>query len=206
VQAAYSAVNNPSKDTSKALPLDTPEEGSALTKVIVSTIVQVALKAGFTEQEISTAINKSGNVCVETAKRIDSVIQNPAAGGEVNLVADSVAGQVASQVAAQVASQVAAQVAKEVAVQVAAAVAAEVKNHVDTRIQLNAKDWESVTDPLSTPGVGTQDTIPTAPGKQFIPGVNVPPQNLSPLPTPTPTPVPTPTPTPVPTPTPPSPL
>jgi hypothetical protein len=186
VQSANSAVNNPNKDPSKALPMDTPEEGSALTKVIVSTIVQAALKAGFTDQEISTAINKAGNVCVETAKNIENAILKPGAGSGTDQAMDSVAGQVASQVAGQVASQVAAQVAKEVAVAVASAVAAEVKNHVDTRIQLKADDPEAVTDPLSTPGVGTRDTLPTAPGQAIIPGVNVPPQNLAPLPTPTP--------------------
>ena len=198
VQSANSAVNNPNKDPSKALPMDTPEEGSALTKVIVSTIVQAALKAGFTDQEISTAINKAGNVCVETAKNLENAILKPGAGSGTDQAMDSVAGQVASQVAAQVASQVAAQVAaqvasqvaaqvaKEVAVAVASAVAAEVKNHVDTKIQLGAQDPEAVTDPLSTPGVGTKDTLPTAPGQAIIPGVNVPPQNLAPLPTPTP--------------------
>ncbi len=195
-QAASSAVNNPNNDPSKALPMDTPEEATALTKIIVSTIVQVGLKAGFTDQEISTAINKAGDVCVETAKNIENALQNPATVGGANQAADSVAGQVAAQVASQVASQVAAQVAKEVAVAVSTAVAAEIKNHVDTKSQQMAPDPEAVTDSLSTPGVGTRDTLPTAPGQAIIPGVNVPPQNLSPLPTPTPVPTPVPTPTP----------
>ena len=198
LQAAKSAVNNPNKDPSKSLPMDTPEEGSALTKVIVNTIVQVALKAGFTDQEISTAINKAGDVCVETAKNLENAILKPGAGGGTDQAVDSVAGQVAAQVASQVASQVAAQVAKEVAIAVASAVASEIKNHVDTKSQQMAPDPEAVTDSLSTPGVGTRDTLPTAPGQAIIPGVNVPPQNLSPLPTPTPTPTPTPVPTPTP--------
>lgn len=191
VQAAVAVSQNKNGENTKFLPMSDAETAKDVTTLIVSTMVQVALTAGFSDKEISTAINKAGNEATEIAKNIGDILGAESASAAGVSAATSAANEVASAVA------------KETAAAVATAVAKEIKYHVDTKIQLGAKDWEAVTDPLSTPGVGTQDTIPTAPGRPIIPGVNVPPQNLSPLPTPTPTP--TPVPTPVPTPTPASP-
>jgi hypothetical protein len=94
--------------------MDTAEEGKTVTAMIVATIAQVAKNAGFSDKEISTAVNRAAAECVNLAQNIDSVIRQ------------GVASEVAGQVAGQVANQVASQVAVEVAKQVATAVAAEV--------------------------------------------------------------------------------
>jgi|688.fasta_scaffold23024_11 hypothetical protein len=164
--AMQASSQNGTTDPTHGLPMDNVEEAKAMTTALVATIVQVALRAGFSDKQVSTAIDRAAAQCADAAQNIGSTIQNGAPG--------SVATEVASQVAGQV--------------------AAEVQNQVDTKIQLGAQDPEAVTDTLSTPGVGTRDTLPTAPGQAIIPGVNVPPQSLSSQPTSNPTPVSTPTP------------
>ena len=169
IQAALTATTskNGTPDPSKGLPMDTAEEGKTVTAMIVATIAQVAKNAGFSDKEISTAVNRAAAECVNVAQNIDSVIRQ------------GVASEVAGQVAGQVANQVASQVAVEVAKQVATAVAAEVVKP---------------TSQLSTPGGGadvddaapTQNqnnapkTLPTAPGQTINPGVNTPPTVLTP--------------------------
>lgn len=175
--AAQAAVNaassqNGTTDPSHGLPMDNVEEAKTVTAALVGTIVQVAVKAGFSEKEVSTAIERAAAQCVAEAQNVGSTIQNGVPGG----------------VAADVASQIAGQVATDVAKQVATAVAGAVQNLVDTKNQPGAQDPEAVTDSLSTPGVGTKDTLPTAPGQAIFPGVNTPPQSLSSQPTPAPTP------------------
>jgi hypothetical protein len=187
-QAALAVTQNKTGENTKFLPMSDAETAKDVTSLIVSTIVEVALRAGFTDKEISTAINKAAADATEAADKIGDLLAAQSAAATGTSAATSVANEVASAVA------------KETAAAVAKAVAAEIKNHVDTKIQPGAQDPEAVTDTLSTPGVGTRDTLPTAPGQAIIPGVNVPPQNLSPLPTPTPKPTPTPTPKPTPTP------
>ena len=184
MQAAVAVNQGKNDQNTKFLPMSDAGTAKDVTALIVSTIVQVALTAGFTDKEISTAINKAAADALEAADKIGDIVGAQSASAAGVGAATSAANEVASAVA------------KETASAVAKAVAAEIKNHVDTKIQLGAKDPEAVTDSLSTPGVGTRDTMPTAPGQAIIPGVNVPPQNLSPLPTPRPTPTPVPTPTP----------
>ena len=183
-QAALAATQNKNGENAKFLPMADAETAKDVTSLIVSTIIDVALRAGFTDKEISTAINKAAKDAFEAADKIGDIVGTQSASAAGVGAATSAANEVASAVA------------KETASAVARAVAMEIKTHVDTKIQLGAQDPEAVTDSLSTPGVGTRDTLPTAPGQAIIPGVNVPPQNLSPLPTPTPTPTPVPTPTP----------
>lgn len=182
MQAAVAQAQNKNGENTKFLPISDAETAKDVTAIIVSTIVQVALTAGFTDKEISTAINKAANEAVEAANSIGDLVGAQSASSAGTDVATSAANEVASAVA------------KETASAVAKAVAMEIKNHVDTKIQFGAQDPEAVTDPLSTPGVGTRDTLPTAPGQTIIPGVNTPPQSLSSQPTPNPTPVSTPTP------------
>ena len=169
MQAALTAATSKdgTPDPSKGLPMDTAEEGKTVMAMIVATITQVAKNAGFSDKEISTAVNRAAAESVATAQNIDSVIRQ------------GVASEVAGQVAGQVANQVASQVAVEVAKQVATAVAAEVVKP---------------TSQLSTPGGGadvddaapTQNqnnapkTLPTAPGQTINPGVNTPPTVLTP--------------------------
>jgi hypothetical protein len=138
VQAALTAATskNGTPDPSKGLPMDTAEEGKAVTAMIVATLSQVAKNAGFSDKEISTAINRAAAECVATAQNIDAVIRQ------------SVASQVAGQVAGQVANQVASQVAVEVAKQVATAVAAEV---VRPTSQLSVPDGGADVDTKKTP-------------------------------------------------------
>jgi len=180
LQAAIAVNQNKSGENAKFLPMSDAKTATDVTSLIVSTIVQVALTAGFTDKEISTAINKAASEAFEAAKNISDIAAAQSASAAGTDAATSAANEVASAVA------------KETASAVAKAVAMEIKNHVDTKIQLGTQDPEAVTDSLSTPGVGTRDTLPTAPGQAIIPGVNVPPQNLAPLPTPTPVPTPKP--------------
>jgi len=193
-QAALAATQNKNGENAKFLPMSDAETAKDVTSLIVSTIVEVALRAGFTDKEISTAINKAAADAIEAANKIGDLVAAQSAAAAGNAAATSVANEVASAVA------------KETAAAVAKAVATEIKNHVDTKIQPGAQDPEAVTDTLSTPGVGTRDTLPTAPGQAINPGVNTPPSSLSPqstpTPSPSPSPSPTPTPTPIPTPTP----
>ena len=197
-QAAATAIrkDNGTFTPSNALPMDNAENGKDVTALVVSTIVQVALKAGYSDKQISDAVNKAGDECTKMAKNIDQLlaadptVATLAGGGAANTTdtaaatAAGTANSVATQVANQVASQVASQVAKQVAAQVAAAVAAEVKYQVDTKIQGAAEDTGTL------PPTQTQtQTLPTAPGTAIIPGVNAPPTVLSvPDPTPAPTP------------------
>jgi len=195
-QAAVTAIRkeNGASSPSNALPMDNAENGKDVTALIVTTIVNVAMTAGYSATQISDAVNKAGDECTKMAKNIDQVLGVDAAGGAASSTAAAMASGTANQVANQVASQVATQVASQVATQVAKAVAAEVKYHVDTTIQGAAVDT-----PVGT--LPPTQTLPSAPGSQIIPGGNAPPNIIVPKPVPTPTP----TPTPAPTPTPPSP-
>jgi hypothetical protein len=165
MQAALTATTskNGTPDPSKGLPMDTAEEGQTVTAMIVATISQVAKNAGFSDKEISTAINRAAAEAVATAQNIDSVIRQ----------------SVASQVAGQVAGQVASQVAVEVAKQVATAVASEV---VRPASQLSTPNGGADVDDASP----TQNqnnapkTIPTSPGQPLNPGVNTPATILTP--------------------------
>jgi hypothetical protein len=58
-QAALAATQNKNGENTKFLPMSDAETAKDVTSLIVSTIVQVALSAGFTDTEISTAINKA---------------------------------------------------------------------------------------------------------------------------------------------------
>ncbi len=91
-QAALTAAasKNGTPDPSKGLPMDTAEEGKTVTAMIVATIAQVAKTAGFSDKEISTAVNRAAAECVNVAQNIDSVIRQG--------VASEVAGQVAAEV------------------------------------------------------------------------------------------------------------
>lgn len=167
-QAALAATQNKNGENAKFLPMADAETAKDVTSLIVSTIVQVALSAGFTDKEISTAVNKAAADATEAADKIG------------DLVAAQSAAAAGTDAATSVANEVASAVAKETASAVARAVAAEIKNHVDTKIQPGAQDPEAVTDPLSTPGDGTKNTLNTAPGQAIYPGVNAPPQSLTP--------------------------
>lgn len=177
-QAAQTAIRkeNGTYSPSNQLPMDNAENGKEVTSLIVTTIVQVGLRAGYSDKQISDAVNKAGDECTKIAENIDQLLGDLPAGGTSADVAAGTANQVASQVASQVAKQVAAEVAK--------AVAAEVKFHVDTTMQGAANDGDTPTGTLPP----TQ-TLPTAPGSPIIPGVNTPPNILTdPNPTPAPTP------------------
>lgn len=181
MQAALAVNQSKNDQNTKFLPMSDAETAKDVTSLIISTIVDVALRAGFTDKEISTAINKAANDAIEAANNIGDLVGAQSASAAGVGAATSAANEVASAVA------------KETASAVAKAVAAEIKNHVDTKIQPGAQDPEAVTDTLSTPGVGTKDTLPTAPGAPILPGVNTPPNSLSdPNPDPAPTPAPTP--------------
>jgi hypothetical protein len=175
-QAALAATQNKNGENAKFLPMSDAETAKDVTSLIVSTIVQVALSAGFTDKEISTAVNKAAADATEAADKIG------------DLVAAQSAAAAGTDAATSVANEVASAVAKETASAVARAVAAEIKNHVDTKFQPGAQDPEAVTDSLSTRGVGTRDTLPTAPGQAIYPGVNTPPSSLTPQSTPASTP------------------
>jgi hypothetical protein len=168
VQAALTAATskNGTPDPSKSLPIDTAEEGQKVTAMIVATIVQVAQNSGFTEKEVSTAVNRAAAECLATAQNIGSVIQQEVSSGA------------ASQVAGQVANQVASQVAAEVAKQVATAVAAEVLNHTVPKSPQGGTDTqEDVPPPINNP---TQNNPTTSTGD------NTPPLPPRILPTPVP--------------------
>jgi hypothetical protein len=168
VQAALTATSskNGTPDPSKGLPMDTAEEGKTVTAMIVATITQVAKNAGFSDKEISTAVNRAAAECVSTAQNIDAVIRQ------------SVASQVAGQVAGQVANQVASQIAVEVAKQVATAVAAEVVRPV-TPVTTPAGGEDSNDAPSQNQNTAPK-TLPTSPGQTINPGVNTPPTVLTP--------------------------
>ena len=176
-QAALTAAasKNGTPDPSKGLPMDTAEEGKTVTAMIVATIAQVAKTAGFSDKEISTAVNRAAAECVNVAQNIDSVIRQG----------------VASEVAGQVAEQVANQVAVEVAKQVATAVAAEVVKHDTPSSQQRGNDDGDDAAPTQN---NAPNTLPIAPGQPIIPGGNAAPTVLTRDATPTPTPRPTPTP------------
>jgi hypothetical protein len=168
LQAALTATTSKdgTPDPSKGLPMDTAEEGKTVTAMIVATIAQVAKNAGFSDKEISTAVNRAAAECVNVAQNIDSVIRQ------------GVASEVAGQVAGQVANQVASQVAVEVAKQVATAVAAEV---VKPTSQLSVPDGGEGRDDAPTQNQNNAPkTLPTAPGQTINPGVNTPPTVLTP--------------------------
>lgn len=176
-QAALTAATskNGTPDPSKGLPMDTVEEGKTVTALIVSTIAQVARTAGFSDKEISTAIDRAAAQAVAAAQNIESVLKQEASRG----VANQVAGQVANEVASQVASQVAAQVAK----QVATAVAAEVLKHDTPKSQQGGNDDGDDAAPTQNQN-NAPKTLPNAPGQSINPGVNTPPNVLAPQPTP----------------------
>lgn len=206
-QAAATAIrkDNGTLTPGNALPMDNAEAGKDVTATVVSTIVLVAKAAGFSDKQVSDAVNRAGDECTKIAQNIDQVLTPEALGsvtagatasGPANDVASGVAGQVAgqvaSQVASQVATQVATQVAKQVAAQVATAVAAEVKYQVDTKIAGSVIDQETslpASQTMTPTGTLPPSTLPTAPGTPVIPGGNAPPTALSaPNPTPNPTP------------------
>lgn len=182
-QAAQTAIRkeNGTYTPSNSLPMDNAENGKDVTALIVTTIVNVASTAGYSDKQISDAVNRAGDECTKIADNIDQLLGDDVSGGAA---ADTAAGT-ANQVANQVASQVASQVAKQVAAEVAKAVATEVKYHVDTTIQGAAKDSDT---PAGT--LPPTETLPTAPGSQIIPGGNAPPNVIVPKPTPAPTPSP----------------
>jgi hypothetical protein len=160
MQASLTATTskNGTPDPSKGLPMDTAEEGKEVTALIVGTITQVAKNAGFSDKEISTAVNRAAAECVAAAQNIDSVIRQGVAGQ----VANQVASQVAVEVAKQVATAVAAEVVKPTA-QLSVPAGGEDGNDAPTQNQNNAPK-----------------TLPTAPGQTINPGVNTPPTILVP--------------------------
>ncbi len=153
IQAALTATTskNGTPDPSKGLPMDTAEEGKTVTAMIVATIAQVAKNAGFSDKEISTAVNRAAAAAVATAQNIDSVIRQ------------GVASEVAGQVAGQVATAVAAEVVKPTSQLSTPGGGADVDDAAPTQNQNNAPK-----------------TLPTAPGQTINPGVNTPPTVLTP--------------------------
>jgi beta-mannanase len=145
--------------------MDTVEEAKNVTALIVSTIAQVARTAGFSDKEISTAIDRAAAQAVATAQNIN-------------------ANQVAGQVANEVASQVAGQLAK----QVATAVAAEVLKHDTPSSQQGGNDYGDAPYSPTQNQNNSPMTLPTAPGQPIIPGGNAPPNALNPESEPTPMP------------------
>jgi len=183
-QAAVSSVasKNGTADPTHGLPMDTVAEGTAVTRALVGTIVQVALDNGFSDKEITAAVNRSASAATTTAQNIGSQLQS----------------EVAGSAAAGIASQVAQEVATSAAKAVATAIASEIQNHVDANeLAAGARDNTQTTTQNQNNNTQTT-TSTTVPGDQS--SVNT--TRILPTPTPTRTSTPTPTPTPVPTPTP----
>ena len=175
VQAAITSVstqNGAKSDPAKSLPMDTTAEASTVTALLVSTITQVAKNAGFSDKEISTAVNRAAVAAVAAAQNIGSTVQQQLSSGVASQVASQVASETAKQVAAETAKQVASAVASEVVRPVSAVSApaggADVDDATPTQNQNNAPK-----------------TLPTAPGQTINPGINTPPTVLT-QPTPTP--------------------
>jgi hypothetical protein len=163
VQAAMTAIatKNGTADPAHGLPMDTLEEGTAVTRALVGTIVQVALDNGFTDKEVSTAVNRAAASAVSTAQNINT------------LISDRVASLVANQTAQTVANETAKTIAAETAKTVAAAIAAEIQTRNDTKTLTTAANDaadntqtptqnqnQNVNTPTTTPGDQSRVTIP----------------------------------------------
>ena len=219
VQAAVTAINtqNGTHDDTRSLPMDNAENSVVVIKAVMASILDSSFAVDVTQGELKTAIGIARAKCITEAQNISAVLANdpmiqaasqtPAqeaanavAGQTASQVAGQTAGQVAGQtagqVAGQVASEVAAQVAQQVAQKVAVAVAAEVVMPMPTDLPIPARNH------FMTPYTenDTPPAPPAAPGDSEVPGVNVPPNILTPerSPTPVSTPVRTPRPTPKP--------
>jgi hypothetical protein len=205
VQAARTAINtlNGPHDDTQSLPMDNAEDSVAVIKAMMASILDSAFAAGVTQDTLRKALASAHAKCVTEAQNISAVLANDpviqaASQAPAQEAASTVAGQTASQVAGQAGSQVAGQTASQVAEQVAQKIAAAVASLVvlppDAAIPARNHSMTPYTENDSPP------TLPTAPGDSEVPGVNVPPNILTPerSPTPVSTPVRTPRPTPKP--------
>ena len=205
VQAARTAINtlNGPHDDTQSLPMDNAENSVAVIKAMMASILDSAFAAGVTQDTLRKALASAHAKCATEAQNISAVLANDpmiqaASQAPAQEAASTVAGQTASQVAGQKASQVAGQTASQVAEQVAQKIAAAVASLVvlppDAAIPARNRSMTPYTENDTPP------TLPTAPGDSEVPGVNVPPNILTPerSPTPVSTPVRTPRPTPKP--------
>ena len=205
VQAARTAINtlNGPHDDTQSLPMDNAENSVAVIKAMMASILDSAFAAGVTQDTLRKAIASAHAKCATEAQNISAMLANDpmiqaASQAPAQEAASTVAGQTASQVAGQTASQVAGQTASQVAEQVAQKIAAAVASLVvlppDAAIPARNRSMTPYTENDTPP------TLPTAPGDSEVPGVNVPPNILTPerSPTPVSTPVRTPRPTPKP--------
>ena len=205
VQAARTAINtlNGPHDDTQSLPMDNAENSVAVIKAMMASIIDSAFAAGVTQDTLRKALASAHAKCATEAQNISAVLANDpmiqaASQAPAQEAASTVAGQTASQVAGQKASQVAGQTASQVAEQVAQKIAAAVASLVvlppDAAIPARNRSMTPYTENDTPP------TLPTAPGDSEVPGVNVPPNILTPerSPTPVSTPVRTPRPTPKP--------
>jgi hypothetical protein len=205
VQAARTVINtlNRPHDDTQSLPMDNAENSVAVIKAMMASILDSAFAAGVTQDTLRKALASAHAKCDTEAQNISAVLANDpmiqaASQAPAQEAASTVAGQTASQVAGQTASQVAGQTASQVAEQVAQKIAAAVASLVvlppDAAIPARNRSMTPYTENDTPP------TLPTAPGDSEVPGVNVPPNILTPerSPTPVSTPVRTPRPTPKP--------
>jgi len=155
-QAAVTAVatQNGTADPTRGLPMDTVAEGQAVTKALVGTIVQVALDNGFSDKEVSTAVNRAASAAAVAAQNVGATLQT-----DVN-------GHVAASVASQVANEVASAAAKAVA----NAIVSDLSTHANTKEMAAAatdntqtptqNQNQNVNTPTTTPGDQSRVTIP----------------------------------------------